>query len=280
MPPVFTEDLRARLAERSTLQHLAAEPLLGLTAGRALLLQLAAPGVAQGVADHSDFRDRPLARLFGTLDFLLITTFGAPEEVERMAARVRGLHNRVTGPDYSGNDAGLQVWVNATLIDSALFAYRELMRPGDDERDLAPDYYREATLVADVLGCPPGAQPADLAAFDAYMAETVAALEVSDTAREVARTVLWPARLRALAPALWVFRLLTLATLPPAVREQYGFRWTHRDQRLADLFLRLATDLHHLTPGFARRPPRRLLVRLASRRVQATFKARRARGRA
>ncbi|MQY07775.1 oxygenase MpaB family protein [Actinomadura macrotermitis] len=272
-------DLRDRLAERSVLQELAAEPLLGLGAGRALLLQLAEPGVAQGVADHSDFQRRPLARLFGTLDFLLIVTFGEPDEVERMAARVRGLHNRVTGPGYSGNDADLQVWVNATLIDAALYVYREVMRPGDDERDLSADYYREARIVAEVLGCPPDAQPPDLAAFEAYMAEKIATLEVGDAARQVARAVLWPGRLWYLAPAIALFRLLTIAMLPEPVRAQYGFEWSHGRQRAADLFLRLATDLYHVTPAFLRRPPRRLLVRLAERRVQATFRSRRARRR-
>ena len=38
------------------------ETVLGLVVLRALLMQVAHPAVAQGVAEHSDFRKRPLAR--------------------------------------------------------------------------------------------------------------------------------------------------------------------------------------------------------------------------
>ncbi|WP_243723323.1 oxygenase MpaB family protein [Actinomadura sp. 7K507] len=274
------ERLAERLAERDVLRALAAEPLIGLGAGRALLMQLAHPGVAAGVAEHSDFADRPLARLFGTLDFLLIVTFGTPEEVGRIAAKVRGIHATVRGDGYSGNDPDLQMWVNATLIDTALHIYEHVMRPGDDEPDLAAEYYRQSRIVAEVLGCPLESQPADLAEFRAYMAETLAALEVTDAAREVAAAVLWPRKLRVLAPGLAVFRLITAALLPEPLRERFGLPWTHNRRRVSDLLLRTATDLHHLTPGVLRRPPQPILMRLASHRVNRTLSARRSRRRA
>ncbi|XRQ15529.1 oxygenase MpaB family protein [Actinomadura welshii] len=274
------ERLAERLADRDVLRAVAAEPLIALGAGRALLMQLAHPRVARGVAEHSDFADRPLARLFGTLDFLLIVTFGTPEEVARIAAKVRGIHTAVRGDGYTGNDPDLQLWVNATLIDTALHIYEHVMRPGDDEPDLAGEYYRQSRIVAEVLGCPLESQPADLAEFRAYMAATLAELEVTDTAREVAAAVLWPRKLRALAPGLAVFRLLTAALLPEDLRAQYGLPWTRNRRRAADLMLRTATDLHHLTPGVLRRPPQPLLVRLASHRVDRTLSARRSRRRA
>ncbi|MFC6883734.1 MULTISPECIES: oxygenase MpaB family protein [Actinomadura] len=279
-PPFPNDSVREALGDRDVLRRLASEPLVGLGAGRALLMQLAHPKVAAGVAGHSDFEDRPLARLFGTLDFLLVVTFGDEDEIARFAARVRGVHQRVKGDGYSGTDTGLQVWVNATLIDSALHVYRHVMRPGDDEEDLAPAYYRQARLVAEVLGAPPDAQPPDLASFRAYMDRMVNELEVSDTAREVARAVMWPRRLWYLSPALWVFRLVTFALLPEPLRRQYGFGWSHGRQRAADVFLRAATDLYHLTPGPLRRPPRRVLARLATRRVERRLdRNRRARSR-
>jgi uncharacterized protein (DUF2236 family) len=277
-PPIPAPDLLAeRLADRDTLRALAAEPLVGLAAGRALLMQLAHPAVAAGVAEHSDFADRPLARLFGTLDFLLITTFGTPEQVGRIAAKVRGIHGAVRGEGYSGNDPGLQLWVNATLIDSALYVHETLMRPRDD--GLPEEYYRQARIVAEVLGCPLDAQPADLAAFRAYTAATLASLEVTDTAREVAAAVLWPRRLRALFPALAVFRLVTAAMLPEPLREQYGLPWTPGRRRAAALLLGTASAVHRVTPGVLRRPPQPLLVRLAAHRVNRTLSARRARRR-
>ncbi|NKZ08747.1 DUF2236 domain-containing protein [Actinomadura latina] len=239
-------------------------------------MQLAHPGVARGVAEHSDFADRPLARLFGTLDFLLITTFGTPEQVARIAAKVRGIHTTVRGEGYSGNDPALQMWVNATLIDSALYIHETLMRPGDTDPE---EYYRQARIVAEVLGCPLEAQPPDLAAFRAYMADTLAALEVTGEAREVAGAVLWPRKLRVLLPGLVVFRLVTAALLPERLREEYGLAWTPARRRAAALLLWSASAGHRVTPRFLRRPPQPLLVRLASHRVNRTLSARRARRR-
>ncbi|MFB4310114.1 oxygenase MpaB family protein [Actinomadura sp. GTD37] len=277
-PPIPTpEVLDERLADRDVLRTLAAEPLVGLAAGRALLMQLAHPDVARGVAEHSDFADRPLARLFGTLDFLLIVTFGTPDQVARIAAKVRGIHGTVRGEGYSGNDPDLQMWVNATLIDSALHVHETLMRPRGGE--LPEAYYRQARVVAEVLGCPLESQPADLAAFRAYMAETLAALEVTDTAREVAGAVLWPRRLRVLFPALAVFRLVTAALLPEPLRAQYGLPWTPARRRAAGLLLGAASAVHRVTPGPLRRPPQPLLVRLATHRVDRTLSARRDRRR-
>ncbi|NDU73268.1 DUF2236 domain-containing protein [Actinomadura sp. DSM 109109] len=240
-------------------------------------MQLAHPAVARGVATHSDFAERPLARLFGTLDFLLVVTFGTPEQVARISAKVRGIHTTVRGDDYSGNDPGLQLWVNATLIDSALHVYEHVMRGGD--AGLAEAYYRQARVVAEVLGCPLDAQPPDLAAFRAYMDDTLAALEVTGTAREVAAAVLWPRRLRALAPALAVFRLVTSALLPAELRDQFGLPWTPARRRAAAALLRTARLGHRLTPALLRRPPEFVLVRLASYRVERTLSARRERRR-
>lgn len=276
-PTPAPDRLAERLADRDVLRTLASEPLVGLAAGRALLMQLAHPGVARGVAEHSDFAERPLARLFGTLDFLLITTFGTPEQVARIAAKVRGIHTAVRGEGYSGNDPGLQMWVNATLIDSALYVHETLMRPGDTDPE---EYYRQARVVAEVLGCPLEEQPPDLAAFRAYMDETLASLEVTGAAREVARAVLWPRKLRALFPALMVFRLVTAALLPERLREEYGLPWTPGRRRAARLLLRGAAAGHRVTPRFLRRPPQPLLVRLAGHRVDRTLSARRVRRRA
>jgi uncharacterized protein (DUF2236 family) len=220
-----------------------------LGAGRALLLQVAHPKVAQGVADHSDLRHRPLDRLLGTLDFLTIVAFGTEEEAERMGRTIRRVHERITGPGYSGNDPDLQVWVNATLIDAALYVYEHVL--GRPSGDLAADYIDQARHVADVLGCPPGAQPADLAAFRRYMDEMISSMEVTDTGREVMRAVLWSPRLRWMAPALWAGRFVTTGLLPEPIREQYGLPWSDRKDRLLWTALRVHTF-------FYRRVPRRL----------------------
>ncbi len=73
------------------------EAMLLLGAGpRALLLQIAHPLVAAGVADHSDFRSDPWRRLAGTLRSYLTIVYGtgaaARGEIRRLNALHRGDH--------------------------------------------------------------------------------------------------------------------------------------------------------------------------------------------
>ncbi|WP_243773420.1 oxygenase MpaB family protein [Actinomadura barringtoniae] len=251
--------------DRSVLQLLAAEPAVMLAAGRALLLQVAHPKVAQGVADHSDLRNHPLQRLFGTLDFLTIVAFGTEEEADRMGRAIRKMHERITGPGYSGNDPDLQVWVNATLIDAALYVYEDILR--SPSGDLAAGYIDQARFVADVLGCPPGAQPADIAAFRRYMDDMIGSLEVTGTGREVMRAVLWSRKLVWLWPALWLNRFITTGLLPARIREQYGLPWSDRKDRFLWFLLRSGAFFYRLVPGRLRRAGIPLMLWASRRRI-------------
>jgi len=73
-----------------------AETTLLLGGGRALLLQLAHPMVAAGVADHSDFGRDPYIRLANTLDLTLTVSFGDEHQRRAAVARVTDTHQRVT----------------------------------------------------------------------------------------------------------------------------------------------------------------------------------------
>ncbi|WP_064744030.1 oxygenase MpaB family protein [Actinomadura oligospora] len=247
----MTSPAPAAVRDRDALRLLAAEPAVMLAAGRALLLQVAHPKIAQGVADHSDLRERPLDRLFGTLDFLTVVAFGTSEEAARLGHGLRRLHDRITGPGYSGNDPDLQVWVNATLTDAALYVYEEILR--SPSGDLGAAYVDQARYVAEVLGCPPEAQPADREEFRRYFATAVASLEVTDTGREVMRTVLWSRKLRWLGPALWFNRFVTTGLLPEPVRVQYGLPWGPRRDRCLWILLRTGAFSYRLVPGRLRR---------------------------
>jgi uncharacterized protein (DUF2236 family) len=249
----------------AVIRWVAAEPALIAGGGRALLLQLAHPLVARGVADHSDFENDPLPRLAGTLDFLTFVVWGTPEEAERAAATVRRVHGRVTGPGYDAGDPVLQNWVNATLTDTALDLYARLFGPLPEA--VAERYYQDATEVAAILGCPREAQPADLAAFRAYFDRTVAAIEVTDTARRLARAVLDARRLPAyLRPALPLNRFVTAGLLPPTIRDQYGLTWGPGRERSLAMLLRGIGAASHLVPGSLRRRTPELFVRMARRR--------------
>lgn len=223
-----------------------AERLTVLGWGRAILLQLAHPLVAQGVADHSTFRSGRTARvrrLHATIGAMLDLTFGAPSTVANAAGKINAIHDRVhgdlreaagrfpAGTPYSAHDPELLRWVDATLRDSLPLAYGLFVRPlSDAELD---QYCREGEGIAVRLGIPPGTRPASRAALTRYMDDMVAtgAIAVTPVARELAREVVAPPFWRLLWPAGRVNRLTTIGLLPPRLREAYGFDWSSREER-------------------------------------------------
>src|ERR671935_2647144 len=110
------------------------ESVLLLGGGRALVLQVAHPKVAAGVAEFSDYREDPWGRLYRTLDTTLKIVFGdaptsraASESLRRVHERVRGVDDR--GEPYRALDPELLLWVHATLIDTSLTVYERYVAP-------------------------------------------------------------------------------------------------------------------------------------------------------
>ena len=204
-----------------------AETALLLGGGRALLMQLAHPMVAAGVADHSRFRDDPLGRLANTLDLTLTVSFGDEGQRRDAAARVAETHRGVTGSrdgqPYRALDPDLLVWVHATLVDSALVTYGRFVGPlGPAAR---ARYYEDMRRQAAVFGVPPGALPSSFERFERYVAETVRELRVTSEAREVARAVLDPPVPPALRPVARAMAFVTVGLLPAPIRDSYGLIW-------------------------------------------------------
>ena len=95
---------------------------------RALLLQSLHPLAMAAVAEHSDYRGDPWGRLQRTSYFLAVTTFGRAEDARAAIARVRAVHEHVTGtaPDgrpYAASDPHLLTWVHIAEADSFLRAH-------------------------------------------------------------------------------------------------------------------------------------------------------------
>jgi len=221
------------------------EPVIFLGGGRALLLQVAHPLVAAGVAEHSDYDRDPWRRLARTLDVMMKMAFGEPGESARQARALEARHRRVRGtsPDgvpYRASDPPLLLWVWATLVDTALTVYERCfghLPATDRER-----FYQEQKLLAQACGVPLDACPATFPAFTDYVADTVAGgLRVTDAARAVASAVTgpvlrWPLGPVAAAPLRWV----TSGLLPPAVREAYGMSWSRSDEQRLGWLLAMA----------------------------------------
>lgn len=232
--------------------------------GRAILLQLAHPAVAAGVHHHSGFRGSLRAsftRLFSTVRAMLSITFGDHEQVIAAAAGVNTIHDRVRGAGYSAHDPDLQRWVHATLLESIPSIYERLVGPlTADERDR---YFAEATIMEPLLGMPAGWLPRDASELDAYMRNTLDSgrLVVTGTSRALAHAVLYPPRWRVAWPAFRPMQLLTIGSLPPAIREAYGFAWGTREERALArwtwalrLLLRLSPSVVREWPIARRRP--------------------------
>jgi uncharacterized protein (DUF2236 family) len=217
----------------AVIRRVAAEGVLIAAAGRAILLQIAHPKVAAGVARHSDFQRRLVHRLRGTLWYMVGTVYGDSQERQDVADMVNAVHRRIVGPGYSANDPDLQVWVGATLYESTVVLYERVMGSLPDEhRD---QLLREYGVLATTLGCPADKWPADVETFRAYWDDMIATLEVSDEARNLARDVLYPASSSmALRPLAAAHRLVTIGLLPPRIRAGFGLPWSPARQRVFD----------------------------------------------
>jgi uncharacterized protein (DUF2236 family) len=228
--------------------------------GRAILLQLAHPAVAAGVHGHSTFRGSlrsSVRRLHSTVGAMLSITFGDTDTMIATAADINTIHDRVrghvpSGAPYSAHDDDLQRWVHATLIESIPLTYERFVGPlSRDERD---QYCTEATIMEPLLGMPTGWLPRNAAQLDAYMREMLSngGLIVTDTSRALARAVLYPPNWRVAWPAFRAVQLLTIESLPPAIRDAYGFQWHARDERALARWTTTLRTTRRLLPSFAR----------------------------
>lgn len=81
----------------------------------AALLQIAHPGVGNGITRHSGFQYRRVERARQTMTYIYSMTFGTPEERCCITDDTHRAHARVKGADYDANDVDYQLWVAATI---------------------------------------------------------------------------------------------------------------------------------------------------------------------
>jgi uncharacterized protein (DUF2236 family) len=254
--------------EGSVYRRVSGEGVLLAGGAAALLLQLAHPGVARGVAEHSDFAAHRIARMRGTLEFVYTVAFGTRAEAERLSAAVRHIHHGVTGPGYRAEDPELQVWVNATLFATALRIYCGVFGPLS-AADLE-EFWAGSKMLAGLLGCPAEANPRTAAEFFHYWDRMVNSLEVTRTAREVADTIMHPPWPGFTAPAQASARFVTAGLLPPPIREQYGLGWNARQEWLMAAGATVTRALYPHLPGALRRAPKAYCLRRLRARMPAS----------
>ncbi len=192
----------------------------------ALLLQMLHPAVLAGVWDHSNFREDMLGRLRRTARFIAMTSYGAREEAEQAIARVRSVHDKVTGTlpggtPYEATDPHLLAWVHVTEATSFLDAWIRYAEPDMPPRD-QDRYFAEMVRIAEALGADP--VPRSRAEANALIQSMRGELEVSDRTREVADLVLnQRSSHRIVAPVQAIAFGAAVDLLPDWAREMHGF---------------------------------------------------------
>ena len=242
------------------------EAAVFLGAARALLLQLAHPYVAAGIAEHSPTLSDPIGRFHRTFRIVFTLVFGARDQalfaarqLHRRHAAISGVFKEEVGPFargsiYRANDLEALLWVHATLIETALIAHDLVLPPlSAEERER---YYAESRLFAAFFGIPQEALPADWREFSAYCARmpVSSALMVGREARHIAAAIFAGTR-PCLRPPFW-YRALAARLLPPNLRAGFGFCYGKREHRAAEralgriraLYPRLPLRLRHVAP--------------------------------
>lgn len=203
-------------------------------APRAVLMQIAHPLVAAGVAEHSEFRKHRFARLYRTALAAAAITFGSRNLAIRAIRSVNQKHQKVhgvlksgTGPfragtPYDANDPELKLWVLNTITDSTLLAYELFVaKLSTDDRER---YYKDSLMAAELFGIPAGIVPQTYDEFRGYMDRMLNSdvIQVGSDASDIARALFAPSPSGLL---LLAGSSVGIALLPERLRREFGFSW-------------------------------------------------------
>lgn len=258
---MFVSEPQLRSESGSITWRVNGERVLVIGWGCAILMQIAHPMVAEGVAHHSVFSNSfraKIGRFWRTLDRMLRLTFGSVDEVWKAAQSIDHIHARVHGEReatrYSARDVELLKWVHATFIDSMLRTYSLFVRPlTPDELN---DYVYKASIIGPLMGAPRGFFPETIDELQAYLRETLNKniLKVDAQTFTLANYVLDGVPIPLLQHGMrWYLRLSTAALLPVSLREQYGLRLSKTEEGIFYLTAFISRILHRFLPTPLRR---------------------------
>ncbi len=243
------------------------EAFVLLAGPRALLLQIAHPGIAAGVFEHSDWRAHPWRRLWNTLWLMSQVIFSRPAASRKALQRINAAHRPVKGiyysqPEtkprhYSAHDPELSFWVIATLIDSSVYAHERWGTAIDSEG--LETYYQESLKLTPLFGLNPALPPQNWRAFQHYFDEILnsGALCSTQVSSQLTHAIL--NRNKALSPFV---SSLAASSLPESVRLGFNLPWTEAQElkwrRIDGAIRRYVQN----TPLWMRENPVALLARL------------------
>ena len=202
-----------------------------LVAGiRALLMQTLHPGAMAGVHDWSRYKEDPLGRLSGTIQWLIGVTFSDTAMAVRESNRVGRFHDRVTGvyldandveQPYAAGDPELLSWVHVVFTDAFLGSH---LLWGSSIPGGADQYVREWTKAGELVGVvDPPASAAELA-DDLDDFRTAGILKSDDRVAEAVRFIRKPGLAAGMRPFYFILFGGAVASIPPIYRRMLGLR--------------------------------------------------------
>jgi uncharacterized protein (DUF2236 family) len=202
-----------------------------LVAGiRALLMQTLHPGAMAGVHDWSRYREDPLGRLSGTIQWLVTVTFASTEVAVAESSRVGRFHDRVVGeyPDaqgvtrpYAAGDPELLAWVHVVFTDAFLRCH-ELW--GGTIPGGADGYVREWATAGELVGVqhPPRSERELRGQLDAF--RDAGTLKSDERVAEAVRFIRNPPLRKSMLPAYRVLFAGAVASIPREYRVMLGLK--------------------------------------------------------
>ncbi len=151
------------------------EPSIILGSMRALLLQIAHPAIAQGVADYSNFKKDLAGRSHRTFLSMVRIWFGDIPTANQSARRLHNIHSMIRGQlvwetedetiinPFCAAEPDLLFWVLATLVDTTIHLYEKTVHKLS--RAEKEQFYEESKITAQLMGIPIDQYPKNLTAF-------------------------------------------------------------------------------------------------------------------
>jgi uncharacterized protein (DUF2236 family) len=234
---------------------------------RALLMQTLHPGAMAGVHDWSRYREDPLGRLAGTVQWVLTTTFADRAGADAGSAMVRKLHTRVAGTygdgvAYSAADPELLRWVHVVFAEAFLTCHQTWggQIPGGPDQ-----YVAEWATAGDLMEVvdPPRTE----AELRQQLANFGPVLQSDDRVAEAVRFIRNPPLKRSLMPAYRIIFGGAVSTIEPQYQRMLGLRRPWWPARLLTAIALRALALLLGRPATAQLYSQKRIDRLLSEQV-------------
>lgn len=197
---------------------------------RALLMQTLHPGAMAGVHDWSRYRDDPLGRLSGTIQWLVTVTFADTELAVHESRRVGAFHGRVTGTyldaqgrerPYAAGDPELLSWVHVVFTDAFLECHKLWGAPIPGGAD---GYVREWATAGELVGVedPPRSAAELWSRLEAF--RSTGTLKSDERVAEAVRFIRHPPLRPSMLPFYRIMFAGAVASIPREYRAMLGLR--------------------------------------------------------